>query len=172
MGGERIAGGDAVTCCGQCLASCGGKFALGFTTTLATMSRFFRAANDSSDSESSSSEEEELLSDASGSEAPAPAAPKKPMSRFLKTAGASSSSSSDDSDDDDDDSDASDKPAKKLNRFKAGAGDDSDSDDDAPRIVKSAKDRRLEEMQATGNAIDNALKINDWNAINNGESAR
>ncbi|CAE6517851.1 unnamed protein product [Rhizoctonia solani] len=128
------------------------------------MSRFFRSQGDS-DSESSSSEEEELLSDVS-EEGAAPAAAKKPMSRFLKTgSGSSSSDSSDDSDEDSDDSDASEKKAKKS-RFMAGGGSDSDSDDDTPRIVKSAKDRRLDEMQGIGNSIDNALKINDWNAIN------
>ncbi|KAG8731640.1 Translation initiation factor 3 subunit c [Ceratobasidium sp. 423] len=132
------------------------------------MSRFFRSQGDS-DSDSSSSEEEERLSDVSDEDdGPAPAAaPKKPMSRFLKTGSGSSSSDSSDSDDSDsDDSDGSDKKPKKS-RFMAGGDSDSDSDDDAPRIVKSAKDRRLEEMQSTGNAIDNALKINDWNAINN-----
>ncbi|KAH7339966.1 eukaryotic translation initiation factor 3 subunit 8 N-terminus-domain-containing protein [Rhizoctonia solani] len=128
------------------------------------MSRFFRSQGDS-DSESSSSEEEELLSDVS-EEGAAPAAAKKPMSRFLKTgSGSSSSDSSDDSDDDSDDSDGSEKKAKKS-RFMAGGNSDSDSDDDTPRIVKSAKDRRLDEMQGIGNSIDNALKINDWNAIN------
>ncbi|CAE6377398.1 unnamed protein product [Rhizoctonia solani] len=131
------------------------------------MSRFFRTQGDS-DSDSSSSEEEELLSDASDDEAPAPAAPKKPMSRFLKTGSGSSSSDSSDETDGDSDSDDSEKGKKKgPSRFMAGGASDSDSDDDAPRIVKSAKDRRLEEMQGTGNAIDNALKINDWNAINN-----
>ncbi|KAG8793214.1 Translation initiation factor 3 subunit c [Ceratobasidium sp. 428] len=117
------------------------------------MSRFFRAGNDSSDSESSSSEEEELLSDdESGSEAPAPVVPQRPMARFLKKEGGGSSSSSSDSDDDDDsDSD----------------GKGSDSEDEGPRTVKSAFQRRQEEMQGIENAIENALKINDWNAINN-----
>ncbi|CEL62085.1 Eukaryotic translation initiation factor 3 subunit C OS=Ustilago maydis (strain 521 / FGSC 9021) GN=NIP1 PE=3 SV=1 [Rhizoctonia solani AG-1 IB] len=131
------------------------------------MSRFFRSQGDS-DSETSSSEDEELLSDASDDEAPATSAPKKPMSRFLKTGSGSSSSDSSDDSDDNDDSDDSEKAKKKgPSRFITGGASDSDTDDDAPRIVKSAKDRRLEEMQTTGNSIDNALKINDWNAINN-----
>ncbi|KAJ1304925.1 hypothetical protein OPQ81_006058 [Rhizoctonia solani] len=131
------------------------------------MSRFFRRQGDS-DSDSSSSEEEERLSEVSDEEAPAPAAPKKPMSRFLKTgSGSSSSDTSDEEMDDSDDSDASDKNKKKKSKFIRGEDSDEDSDDDAPRIVKSAKDRRQEEMQATGNAIANALKIEDWNAVNN-----
>ncbi|KAF8750885.1 Eukaryotic translation initiation factor 3 subunit K [Rhizoctonia solani] len=105
------------------------------------MSRFFRTQGDS-DSDSSSSEEEELLSDASDDEAPAPAAPKKPMSRFLKTGSGSSSSDSSDETDGDSDSDDSEKGKKKgPSRFMAGGASDSDSDDDAPRIVKSAKDQ-------------------------------
>ncbi|CAE6503034.1 unnamed protein product [Rhizoctonia solani] len=132
------------------------------------MSRFFRSQGDS-DSDSSSSEEEERLSDVSDEDdTPAPAAaPKKPMSRFLKTGSGSSSSDSSNSDNSDsEDSDESDKKPKKS-RFMTGGDSESGTDDDAPRIVKSAKDRRLEEMQTTGNAIENALKINDWNAINN-----
>ncbi|KAG9082366.1 Translation initiation factor 3 subunit c, partial [Ceratobasidium sp. UAMH 11750] len=130
------------------------------------MSRFFRAGNDSSDSDSSSSEEEELLSDdESGSEAPAQAAPQRPMARFLRKEGASSSSSSSDTDDDEEDSDASDKPKKKKKDIYPGS--DTDSEDEGPRTVKSAFQRRVEEMQAIETAIENALKINDWNAINN-----
>lgn len=83
---------------------------------------------------------------------PAPGAA-KPMSRFLKTAGSDSdSSSSSSSDDDDDESD----------------DDGEDSDGSVKKVVKSAKDKRLDEMEATGKVMDNALKINDWVAISNG----
>ncbi|QRW08637.1 eukaryotic translation initiation factor 3 subunit 8 [Ceratobasidium sp. AG-Ba] len=134
------------------------------------MSRFFRAGNDSSDSDSSSSDEESLLSEGSDNEAPPQEQPKKPMSRFLKTGSASSSSeSSEESGGDESDSDESVKP-KKTGRFKVGAASDSGSDEEGPRTVKSAYQRRIEEMQAIENGIDNALKINDWNAINNGLS--
>jgi len=95
----------------------------------------------------------------SGDEDAPPAKPtgatsKPVMSRFLKTAGSDSSSS--DSDDDSDDSDESDK-------------DDGDeaSDDEVKKVVKSAKDKRLAEMEATGKVMDNGLKINDWVAISN-----
>ncbi|QRV94424.1 eukaryotic translation initiation factor 3 subunit 8 [Ceratobasidium sp. AG-Ba] len=131
------------------------------------MSRFFRAGNDSSDSDSSSSDEESLLSEGSDNEAPPQEQPKKPMSRFLKTGSASSSSeSSEESGGDESDSDESVKP-KKTGRFKVGAASDSGSDEEGPRTVKSAYQRRIEEMQTIENGIDNALKINDWNAINN-----
>ncbi|KAI0058056.1 eukaryotic translation initiation factor 3 subunit 8 [Artomyces pyxidatus] len=74
------------------------------------------------------------------------------MSRFLRTA-ASDSSSSSESESDDDDEDDDDE----------GSG----SDEDVKRVVKSARDKRLDEMEATGKTMDNALKINDWIAISN-----
>ncbi|KAI0335051.1 eukaryotic translation initiation factor 3 subunit 8 [Cubamyces sp. BRFM 1775] len=132
------------------------------------MSRFFRQAGDS-DSESSSSEEEELMS--SDEEAPKTTAPaaKPAMSRFLKRQGESSSdeSSSEEesemSDEDDEDERETAKP--RVGRFLQGASSDEESDEDVKRVVKSAKDKRLEEMEATGKVMDNALKINDWVAI-------
>ncbi|CAE6458382.1 unnamed protein product [Rhizoctonia solani] len=130
------------------------------------MPSFFRNQGDT-DSDSSSSEEEELLSDVSEEDAPAPAASQKPLSRFLKTGSGSSSSDDDDSDIDSDESDRSEKKkSTRKSTFMHGENPDSNSDDDTPRIVKSAKDRRQDELQAIGNSIDNALKINDWNAIN------
>ena len=56
----------------------------------------------------------------------------------------------------------------KAGRFLHGASSEDDSDDDVKRVVKSAKDKRLDEMEATGKLMDNALKINDWVAISNG----
>ena len=136
------------------------------------MSRFFKQQGDSdSDTEES---EEELLS-SGDDEAPAPSAkpttaPARGMSRFLRTDGTDDSSSESESDDDDEsDSDGeATQPQKKLSRFRRDQEDESEDDDDVKRIVKSAKDKRLEEMEATGKAIDNALKINDWVAISNG----
>ena len=108
--------------------------------------------------------------------APTPAAPTRPtgMSRFLKGAGGSDSSSSDSESEEDDDSDESEqddaapKPKSRFLKTKGDSSDDSD-DSDVKRVIKSAKDKRQDEMEATGKSIDNALKINDWVAILNGE---
>lgn len=110
----------------------------------------------------------------SGDEAPKPAAAKTPMSRFLKTgSGSDSSSSSDDDDESGDDSDDGGgraAPQAKKSRFiKGGADSDSDeSSDEEKRVVKSAKDKRLEELQAIGQNIENKLKIGDWVATSIG----
>ncbi|KAH9985969.1 eukaryotic translation initiation factor 3 subunit 8 [Russula compacta] len=94
------------------------------------------------------------------------------MSRFLRTANASdsSSSSSSSSESESEDEDESDdegvarKEAKPKSRFLRDS-DEEESDEEVKRVVKSARDKRLEEMEATGRAMDNALKINDWIAI-------
>ncbi|KAF8312864.1 hypothetical protein DL93DRAFT_1234382 [Clavulina sp. PMI_390] len=151
------------------------------------MSRFFRRGGDSdSDSDDSSSSDEELLSqDESGSDAPAkskkpaaaPAAGAKPMSRFLRTEGGSDSDSDSDSDDDsdededdDDEPEAKDEPVKKRSRFLKGGSDDSDSDDSddesTKHVVKSARDKRIEELEGVGSVIEQKVKIGDWAAIN------
>ncbi len=131
------------------------------------MSRFFRQAGDSdSDSEES---DDELMS--SGDDAPkaAPTAAKPVMSRFLRTAG-SDSSDSDDSDDSESDSDDSDEKPRKSSKFLRSDSEDEDSEEEGKAGVRimSAQERRLAEMEATGKAMDNALKINDWVAISNG----
>lgn len=48
--------------------------------------------------------------------------------------------------------------------MRGASSDESDSDDEK-KIVKSAKDKRLDEMEATIKVMDNAIKINDWVAI-------
>ncbi|KAI9455352.1 eukaryotic translation initiation factor 3 subunit 8 N-terminus-domain-containing protein [Lactarius psammicola] len=132
------------------------------------MSRFFRQAADS-DSESSDSEESLLSSDDDA--APAKAAPAKPaMSRFLRLANddsdsSSSESKSEDEDGSDDDDDAPKEAKTKPKSAFLRDSDDEESDEEVKRVVKSARDKRLEEMEATGRAMDNALKINDWIAI-------
>ncbi|CAK5281476.1 unnamed protein product [Mycena citricolor] len=117
------------------------------------MSRFFRNANDS-DSESSDEEEEVLMSsddEAPVQQRPVAGARGNAMDRFLYTAGGSSDSSDDDSESDDD-------------------SDDIESDEEEPQQavrIKSAQEKRLDEMEATGKVMENALKINDWVAISN-----
>ncbi|TFK54399.1 eukaryotic translation initiation factor 3 subunit 8 [Heliocybe sulcata] len=136
------------------------------------MSRFFRQAGDS-DSDTESSSEEELIS--SGEEdaaAPKPAGQKPAMSRFLRTAG-SDDSDSDSDDSDEDESEMSEEEqegeGQKRSRFlRTDATDSEESDeDDVKKVVKSARDKRYDEMEATGKVMDNALKINDWVAISN-----
>ncbi|KAI0029213.1 eukaryotic translation initiation factor 3 subunit 8 [Vararia minispora EC-137] len=99
---------------------------------------------------------------------PAPSA-KPAMSRFLRTAGPDSASSSETEteSESDDDEDEQELPKKAGSRFLKGDSDEDESDEDVKRIVKSARDKRLEEMEATGKTMDNALKINDWTAIQN-----
>ncbi|KDQ27799.1 hypothetical protein PLEOSDRAFT_1056332 [Pleurotus ostreatus PC15] len=116
------------------------------------MSRFFRQAGDS---DSDSDESEELMS--SDEEAPTT------KTTTTKTA---IDSSSDEEDSDDDDSDAPKKKKKGLPR--ASDTDDSDSDDEGkPGKIISAAEKRVQEMEGTGKAMDNAMKINDWVAISN-----
>ncbi|KAG5649452.1 hypothetical protein H0H81_003719 [Sphagnurus paluster] len=132
------------------------------------MSRFFRQAGDS-DSDSESSDDESMSSGAEDVPQRPPASTAKPaasMSRFLKTAGSDSSDSDSDEDSDSD----SDTPHRRRSGLPTiDDSDDEESDDaDAPGVrIKSAAERRLDEMKATGKAIENGLKINDWVAISN-----
>lgn len=131
------------------------------------MSRFFRKADDS-DSDSESSSEEELIS--SDNEAQKPAAPKS-GSRFLRKAGESDSDSDSDSETEESMSEGEGKP-KKSRFLRTDATDEDTSDEEGgKRVVKSARDKRLEEMEASGKQMDNAVKINDWVAISNGDQS-
>jgi translation initiation factor 3 subunit C len=132
------------------------------------VSRFFRQAGDS-DSDTESSDEESLTS---GDEAqkPATSAQTKPKSRFLRSGGSSDSESSSEEEESDssEDEQKPTAPAHRVSKYLAAGSDDEDSDEDVKRVVKSAKDKRLDEMEATGNSMNNALKINDWTAISSG----
>ena len=112
-----------------------------------------------------------MSSDEEAPKTTTPAA-KPVMSRFLKRQGESSSdesSSEEESEMSDDDEEEERETAKpRVGRFLQGASSDEESDEDVKRVVKSAKDKRLEEMEATGKVMDNALKINDWVAISTG----
>ncbi|KAN0064478.1 Translation initiation factor 3 subunit c [Thecaphora frezii] len=136
------------------------------------MSKFFASANSDSDTSSS---EEELSELESGDEQPKTTT--APKSRFLKGAD-SDSDSDDDSDSDeeslkdsDEESDDDDKPAadgarKPMSRFmKGAASDDSDSETEVKKVIKSAKDKRVDEMEAVVKSIDNAQRIDDWVTI-------
>ncbi|KAK7191164.1 Translation initiation factor 3 subunit c [Paraphaeosphaeria sporulosa] len=107
-------------------------------------SRFFSRGD--SDSESSSSEEEELYSEEEKSQE-------------------EESEEESDEDESEEDSD-SDDDAQGANRFLKGGASDSESDEDeGAKVLKSAKDKRFEELEGTIRLIENAEKINDWAVI-------
>ena len=111
------------------------------------MSRFFTAGDSSS--ESSSSDEEDLYS---GDEAE-----QKPEEE----------SSEEEEDEEEPSSSSSDEGGKTGgSRFlRDVASSDESEDEDKVTIVKSAKDKRHEELEGIVKLIDNASKIGDWSTI-------
>ena len=107
-------------------------------------SRFFAASD--SDSSSEESSEEELYSDQEESQ---------------------EEDSDDNSDEDDSDEDtSSDEEGGGANRFLRDASSESESDEeDGAKVLKSAKDKRFDELEGTIRLIENAEKINDWAVI-------
>lgn len=116
-------------------------------------SRFFHRGD--SDSESSSSDEEELYSERED------ASEEEESEEDEDEFGSGEESASDDEDE-----------TKGASRFLKGmgGGDSSDESDeeDRDRVVKSAKDKRLDELEGTIKLIENARKINDWSVISTG----
>ncbi|RFU24034.1 hypothetical protein B7463_g12302, partial [Scytalidium lignicola] len=116
------------------------------------MSRFFRG---DSSSESSSDEEEELYSD---------------NDEVEEKAEESEEDSEESGEEDGDESSSEDEDGVRrtgANRFMRDAESESEesSDEERAKVVKSAKDKRLEELEATMKAIENGEKINDWGSI-------
>jgi translation initiation factor 3 subunit C len=79
-------------------------------------------------------------------------------------------SSEDEDEDDSDDSDdsSSDDGKTGVNRFLKSGGDsssDEESDEEKVVVVRSAKDKRIEEAEGVVKLIENAVKINDWHAV-------
>ena len=125
-------------------------------------SRFFRAISDS-ESESSS-EEEELLSDEEEQAQQKPKGGKKP---------ADSDDESEESDEESSEEEESDEgeaqPARKpMSRFMRDVDSESESEEETPKIIKSAKDKRLDEFEAVVRNIGNAERIEDWVTISKG----
>jgi translation initiation factor 3 subunit C len=116
------------------------------------MSRFFKG---DSSSESSSSDEEELYSEEEEEEEKE-----------------ESSEEDEDEEEEDEDSSSDDEDGKKTgaNAFLKSADSESDesSDEEGTKVVKSAKDKRIEELEGTVKAIENGQKINDWGSISAG----
>lgn len=123
------------------------------------MSRFFARAD--SDSDTSSSEEELYGSDASEEE---------------KSSGEDSEEDEDEDESESESEESSDEEGVKgkagflRSKFlKGAAGSDSSESEseseDEKRVVKSAKDKLIDEIDACLKAIDNGKKINDWVAI-------
>lgn len=116
------------------------------------MSRFFQGSD--SDTDSSSSEEEDIYSGQEDNE--------------VQSDGLSDMD--DDSDEEEEEaSDGEDRgPAARRDYFLRGAASDESEEDEGKRVVKSAKDKRLQEIEATAKAIENGGKINDWTVVANG----
>mgnify|MGYP002477050480 CR=1 FL=1 len=120
----------------------------------ANMSRLFYGSDSSSES---SSDEEELYSEEEEAQKPE-----------------EESSEEESEDEDDSDSDSSDEEGGKTgaNRFLRDESSEDESDEEDDRtVVKSAKDKRFDELEGTIRLIENAQKINDWSVINDSTSA-
>ena len=133
------------------------------TRRLASMSsRFFRAISDSESD--SSSEEEELLSDEEQTQT------KRSTRKLDDSDDDSDESDESDSDDDSDDSDdnAPQQTRKPMSRFMRDVSSDSESEEEVRKVIKSAKDKRLDEFEAVIHNVENAQRIDDWITISKG----
>ncbi|KAK3380426.1 eukaryotic translation initiation factor 3 subunit 8 N-terminus-domain-containing protein [Lasiosphaeria ovina] len=119
------------------------------------MSRFFRGGDDSSSE--SSSDEEDLYS---GSEAE--------ENEKIEQEESSDAAEEEVEAAEESDSDA-DQKKKGLSRFLVDqdSSESEESDSEITAKVKSAKDKRFDELEATITGIQNGQKINDWGSISN-----
>ncbi|KAI1093245.1 eukaryotic translation initiation factor 3 subunit 8 N-terminus-domain-containing protein [Rostrohypoxylon terebratum] len=116
------------------------------------MSRFFRSGDDSSSE--SSSEEEELYSEEEEEEE--------------EQEDESEEDEDEDEDESEEESSSDEEGGKKSGAARFLRGDDSESeesDDDAPKTLKSAKDKQLAELESTIDTIEKRQKISDWGAV-------
>ncbi|KAI1465119.1 eukaryotic translation initiation factor 3 subunit C [Daldinia caldariorum] len=117
------------------------------------MSRFFRSGDDSSSE--SSSEEEELYSEEEEEEEE------------------QEEESEEEEDEEEEDGSEEESSSDEEGGKKSGAarflrGDDSESeesDDEAPKTLKSAKDKQFAELESIIDTIEKRQKINDWGAV-------
>lgn len=117
------------------------------------MSRFFHGG--ASDSESSSSDEEELYSD-----------------REEEEASSEEESSDEEKSVEDEESDEEEEAGPRgASAFLRDVSESEESEDEERvTVVKSAKDKRLEELEGTIKLIENAEKIGDWAVISTGKA--
>ena len=118
------------------------------------MSRFFQGSD--SDEDSSSSSDEEIYSE-----------------EDEEQSDQDSQMEDDDEEDETEEEGSGDEdrgPAARRAFFLRETVSDESDEDEGKRVVKSAKDKRLEEIEATSKAIENGGKINDWTVISNGMS--
>ena len=119
------------------------------------MSRFFRGGDDSSSD--SSSDEEELYSEEEEEE------------KSEKAADEDESEEDEDEEEAEESSDDEGAQKKGASRFMVDVSSESEeSDVEATTKVKSAKDKRFEELEATITAITNGKKNGDWSLISAG----
>lgn len=128
--------------------------AIYLNTTEPKMSRFFTAGDSSSES---GSDEDDVYSEGEADG---------------KSEEESSSEEEEGSDDDSDSSSDSEGGGKTgVSQFlKDHDSSDESEDEEKVTIVKSAKDKRFEELEAVLKLIENAVKINDWSSISTGQS--
>ncbi|KIW91534.1 eukaryotic translation initiation factor 3 subunit C [Cladophialophora bantiana CBS 173.52] len=113
-------------------------------------SRFFHGGD--SDSESSSSEEEELYSDREEEE---------------EEESEESEEEEEESEEESSEDEGRGMGASRFLKPSGPGGEESEEseDEDRERVVKSAKDKRFEELESTIRSIENAEKINDWAVV-------
>jgi len=121
------------------------------------MSRFFHGSDSSSES---SSDEEELYSEEEA---------EKPEEESEKE-----SSEEEDSDEESSDEEGAGAGANRFLKKDAFLKSDEEDSEDEEKVtvVKSAKDKRYEELEGTVRLIENAERINDWAVIQTGKRFR
>ena len=117
------------------------------------MSKFFAGSS----SESSSSDEEELYSE-------------EEEQQKSEEEESEEEEDSDEEDEEESSSDCDDGKPGASKFLKDQVSSDESEDEGQVTIVMSAKDKRLEELEAVERLIDNAVKINDWSTISIGWS--